>query len=217
MRHFFSLNPLFPGANEVDQASKIHDVLGTPDQSVLQKFKQYAFLLLSSTVYSLMHNKKQNSIFCPSGRSRAMQFNFPPKKGTGISRLIPKCPAPALSLLYQMLAYDPDERITADTALRHTYFREIRCTIKHEAFGTAVAWASTFSLLEWLKRERRPFTDFPGLCTARRAKAPTAPQTTPVGQPESERWRAGTPDSPLCWTWAHIHTAEPDILSEGNL
>lgn len=62
-----------------------------------------------------------------------MQFNFPPKKGTGISRLIPKCPAPALSLLYQMLAYDPDERITADTALRHTYFREIRCATKHEA------------------------------------------------------------------------------------
>uniref|UniRef100_H2U7R7 MOK protein kinase n=1 Tax=Takifugu rubripes TaxID=31033 RepID=H2U7R7_TAKRU len=97
-----SLNPLFPGANEVDQASKIHDVLGTPDQSVLQKFKQ----------------------------SRAMHFNFPPKKGTGISRLIPKCPAPALSLLYQMLAYDPDERITADTALRHTYFREIRMAEK---------------------------------------------------------------------------------------
>lgn len=77
--------------------------------------------------------KRQTSIFCPSGRSRAMQFNFPPKKGTGISRLIPKCPAPALSLLYQMLAYDPDERITADTALRHTYFRELRCAIKHDA------------------------------------------------------------------------------------
>lgn len=61
-----------------------------------------------------------------SGRTRAMNFNFPPKKGTGISRLIPSCPAPALSLLYQMLAYDPDERITAETALRHTYFREIR-------------------------------------------------------------------------------------------
>lgn len=81
----------------------------------------------------IMHIRKPNSVFCPSCRSRAMQFNFPPKKGTGISRLIPKCPAPALSLLYQMLAYDPDERITADTALRHTYFREIRCTIKHRA------------------------------------------------------------------------------------
>uniref|UniRef100_A0A3Q3JK65 Protein kinase domain-containing protein n=1 Tax=Monopterus albus TaxID=43700 RepID=A0A3Q3JK65_MONAL len=93
-----SLNPLFPGTNELDQVAKIHDVLGTPDQSLLQKFKQ----------------------------SRAMHFNFLPKKGSGISRLIPNCSAPALSLLYQMLAYDPDERITAETALRHTYFREIR-------------------------------------------------------------------------------------------
>ncbi|TMS21075.1 MAPK/MAK/MRK overlapping kinase [Larimichthys crocea] len=29
-----------------------------------------------------------------------------------------------------MLAYDPDERITAETALRHTYFREIRLAEK---------------------------------------------------------------------------------------
>lgn len=97
-----SLNPLFPGTNELDQVAKIHDVLGTPDQSILQKFKQ----------------------------SRAIHFNFPQKKGTGISRLIPNCPAPALSLLYQMLAYDPDERISAETALRHMYFREIRLTEK---------------------------------------------------------------------------------------
>ncbi|KAM3595310.1 uncharacterized protein V6R79_021524 [Siganus canaliculatus] len=90
-----SLNPLFPGTNELDQVAKIHEVLGTPDPSILHKFKQ----------------------------SRAMHFNFPTKKGTGISRLLPACPAPALSLLYQMLAYDPDERITAETALQHTYFR----------------------------------------------------------------------------------------------
>ncbi|XP_028293432.1 MAPK/MAK/MRK overlapping kinase isoform X2 [Gouania willdenowi] len=97
-----SLNPLFPGVNELDQISKIHDVLGTPDQSLLLKFKQ----------------------------SRAMHFNFPPRKGNGISRLIPHCSAPALSLLYQMLAYDPDERISAETALRHTFFREIRMAEK---------------------------------------------------------------------------------------
>uniref|UniRef100_A0A667YYH5 MOK protein kinase n=1 Tax=Myripristis murdjan TaxID=586833 RepID=A0A667YYH5_9TELE len=97
-----SLNPLFPGTNELDQVSKIHDVLGTPDRSLLQKFKQ----------------------------SRAMRFDFPPKRGSGISRLIPNCPAPALSLLYQMLAYDPDERITAEAALHHTYFREIRWNLK---------------------------------------------------------------------------------------
>ncbi|XP_061651943.1 MAPK/MAK/MRK overlapping kinase-like isoform X1 [Phyllopteryx taeniolatus] len=97
-----NLNPLFPGANGLDQIAKIHDVLGTPEQSVLRKFKQ----------------------------SRAMHFNFPAKKGSGISRLLPNCATPAVSLLYQMLAYDADERITATTALRHTYFREIRVAEK---------------------------------------------------------------------------------------
>lgn len=38
-----SLSPLFPGTNELDQVDKIHDVLGTPDSSVLQKFKPYVF------------------------------------------------------------------------------------------------------------------------------------------------------------------------------
>jgi hypothetical protein len=35
-----SLQPLFPGANELDQISKIHDVIGTPAQKTLTKFKQ---------------------------------------------------------------------------------------------------------------------------------------------------------------------------------
>ncbi|XP_053489719.1 MAPK/MAK/MRK overlapping kinase isoform X2 [Ictalurus furcatus] len=93
-----SLKPLFPGTNEVDQVSKIHDVLGTPDCMVLQKFKQ----------------------------SRVMPFDFLPRKGCGLSQLIPRCSAPSLSLLYQMLAYDPDERISPRTALQHTCFRELR-------------------------------------------------------------------------------------------
>ncbi|XP_072545940.1 MAPK/MAK/MRK overlapping kinase-like isoform X2 [Salminus brasiliensis] len=93
-----SLNPLFPGSNEVDQVSKIHDVLGTPESTVLQKFKQ----------------------------SRAMHFDFLPRKGCGLSQLIPRCSAPSLSLLYQMLAYDPDERISARVAMQHTCFRELR-------------------------------------------------------------------------------------------
>ncbi|XP_019494958.1 PREDICTED: MAPK/MAK/MRK overlapping kinase isoform X4 [Hipposideros armiger] len=35
-----SLQPLFPGANELDQISKIHDVVGTPAEKTLTKFKQ---------------------------------------------------------------------------------------------------------------------------------------------------------------------------------
>ncbi|XP_038823680.1 MAPK/MAK/MRK overlapping kinase-like isoform X3 [Salvelinus namaycush] len=108
-----SLSPLFPGTNELDQVTKIHDVLGTPDSSLLQKFRQ----------------------------SRAMRFDFPPRKGSGISRLIPNCSAPSLSLLYQMLAYDPEERIGSRAALQHAYFRELRLAERradslHRAIGT---------------------------------------------------------------------------------
>ncbi|KAL2099285.1 hypothetical protein ACEWY4_005765 [Coilia grayii] len=97
-----SLSPLFPGTNEIDQVDKIHDVLGTPDSTVLQKFKQ----------------------------SRAMRFDFPPRKGCGISHLIPQVSSTTLSLLYQMLAYDPEERISARTALTHTFFKEQRVVEK---------------------------------------------------------------------------------------
>ncbi|XP_044916474.1 MAPK/MAK/MRK overlapping kinase isoform X5 [Felis catus] len=97
-----SLQPLFPGANELDQISKIHDVIGTPAEKTLTKFKQ----------------------------SRAMSFDFPFKKGSGIplltANLSPKC----LSLLHAMVAYDPDERITAHQALQHPYFQDQRAVEK---------------------------------------------------------------------------------------
>ncbi|EDV20301.1 uncharacterized protein TRIADDRAFT_32247, partial [Trichoplax adhaerens] len=35
-----TLHPLFPGANEVDQVAKIHDIMGTPPDHLLQKFKE---------------------------------------------------------------------------------------------------------------------------------------------------------------------------------
>ncbi|XP_058605984.1 MAPK/MAK/MRK overlapping kinase-like isoform X2 [Onychostoma macrolepis] len=93
-----SLSPLFPGRNELDQVNKIHEVLGTPDTTLLQKFKQ----------------------------SRAMRFDFPPRKGCGISQLIPHCSAATLSLLHQMLTYDPEERMSARAALQHPCFRDLR-------------------------------------------------------------------------------------------
>ncbi|KAL2789480.1 MAPK/MAK/MRK overlapping kinase isoform 2, partial [Daubentonia madagascariensis] len=97
-----SLQPLFPGANELDQISKIHDVIGTPAQKTLTKFKQ----------------------------SRAMSFDFPFKKGSGIPLLTTNLSPQCLSLLHAMVAYDPDERITAHQALQHPYFQEQRATEK---------------------------------------------------------------------------------------
>ncbi|XP_073854360.1 MAPK/MAK/MRK overlapping kinase isoform X15 [Macaca fascicularis] len=44
-----SLQPLFPGVNELDQISKIHDVIGTPAQKTLTKFKQGSGIPLLTT------------------------------------------------------------------------------------------------------------------------------------------------------------------------
>lgn len=55
-----------------------------------------------------------------------MRFDFPPRKGCGISQLVPHCSAAGLSLLHQMLNYDPEERISARAALQHPCFRELR-------------------------------------------------------------------------------------------
>ncbi|XP_043553295.1 MAPK/MAK/MRK overlapping kinase-like isoform X2 [Chiloscyllium plagiosum] len=100
-----SLQPLFPGSNEVDQIAKIHEVIGTPNSETLRKFKQ----------------------------TRAMSFDFPQKKGIGISCLIPHTTSESISLMNAMMEYDPEERITAKRALQHPYFRELRLAEKQAA------------------------------------------------------------------------------------
>ena len=95
-----SLYPLFPGSNEVDQISRIHKVLGTPSQEILQKFKS-------------------------KGASH-ISFDFPNQKGLGIPQLIPHAPADGVELMVKLLKYDASERISAREAMRHPYFRDIR-------------------------------------------------------------------------------------------
>ena len=67
-----------------------------------------------------------------------MNFNFPPKKGSGIEKMLPHCSQDCVDLIYQMCAYDPDERITAKQGLRHPYFKELR-SVKVEPFDPLTA------------------------------------------------------------------------------
>ena len=94
-----SLFPLFPGTNELDQINKIHSVLGTPSQELLEKFRKH---------------------------SAHIDFNFPSSEGTGIAKLIPHAPPDAVELMLKILADNPDDRLSARQALRHAYFRELR-------------------------------------------------------------------------------------------
>ncbi|NXW90865.1 MOK kinase, partial [Alopecoenas beccarii] len=92
-----SFQPLFPGSNELDQISKIHDIIGTPANETLHKFKQ----------------------------SRIVTFDFPFKKGKGIPPLMQNLSPKGYSLLYAMITYDPDKRIAAHQALQHPYFQDV--------------------------------------------------------------------------------------------
>ncbi|XP_011405604.1 PREDICTED: MAPK/MAK/MRK overlapping kinase-like isoform X2 [Amphimedon queenslandica] len=95
-----SLRPLFPGSNELDQISKIHDVVGTPSSQVLDKFRKI--------------------------QSKSMDFNFPYKHPTGISILLKHASKQCIDLITKLCTYDPEERPSAKETLRHPYFKELR-------------------------------------------------------------------------------------------
>ena len=52
-----------------------------------------------------------------------MEINFPTKKGLGMEKLLPSgCPNDLKDILTKLLAYDPNERITSEQAIKHDYF-----------------------------------------------------------------------------------------------
>lgn len=48
--------------------------------------------------------------FCFNSQSRCMNFNFPPKAGTGFAALFKSVSPTCLDLLCKLCTYDPDER-----------------------------------------------------------------------------------------------------------
>ncbi|CAD8192598.1 unnamed protein product [Paramecium octaurelia] len=98
MFEIIALFPLFPGTNELDQINKIHNILGTPNQKVFDRFRKQA---------------------------THMEINFPPKHGSGIDRLLQGQSKECIDLIKLLLIYDPEERINAQQALKHEYFREL--------------------------------------------------------------------------------------------
>ncbi|KAG8199462.1 hypothetical protein JTE90_000327 [Oedothorax gibbosus] len=102
--------PLFPGSSEIDQLTKIHNVLGTPKSSIIAKLRRHKRLV-------------------------GVDFNFPPYAGIGISILAPGASSDALELLVALCAYDEEERPTARQALKNPYFMDLRLAEKYHHSG----------------------------------------------------------------------------------
>lgn len=91
MAELYTFRPLFPGKSEIDEIFKICSVIGTPDKSDWPEGYQLA---------------------------AAMNFRFPSFSRTSLGILIPNASSEAVSLMEDMLQWNPAKRPTAQQALR---------------------------------------------------------------------------------------------------
>ncbi|KAG8442389.1 hypothetical protein GDO86_011255 [Hymenochirus boettgeri] len=96
MAELYTLRPLFPGTSEVDEIFKICQVLGTPKKNDWSEGYQLA---------------------------TSMNFRFPQCVPINLKTLIPNASEEALTLMRDMLHWDPKKRPTASQALRYPYFQ----------------------------------------------------------------------------------------------
>ena len=93
-----TLEPIFPGDDEIDQVNKINYILGSPPDDLFEKF-----------VKNSAHRN---------------EFNFEYQKGIGIHRYLNHVSSDVVDLISKMLIYDPDMRPTAGECLNHKCFKE---------------------------------------------------------------------------------------------
>ena len=93
-----TLEPLFPGDDEIDQVNKINYIMGSPSEELFEKF---------------VKNSAHRS-----------EFNFGYQKGVGIYKYLGHVSRDIVDLINKMLIYDPDLRPTARECLNHDCFKE---------------------------------------------------------------------------------------------
>ncbi|XP_046614468.1 serine/threonine-protein kinase dyf-5-like isoform X2 [Neodiprion virginianus] len=96
MAELYTFRPLFPGNSEIDEIFKICSVIGTPNKDDWPEGYQLA---------------------------AAMNFKFPNFSSTPLSKLIPNASQESVSLMEDMMRWNPVQRPTAQQSLRYRYFQ----------------------------------------------------------------------------------------------
>lgn len=102
---------LFPGTNDLDQLGKIVKTLGPPTLEKFPKLKELPDY--EKMIWNPVDNKEDR-----------------------MERMVLRASPLALDLLGRMLVYDADARVSAEDALRHSYFWEspAPCTLSELPF-----------------------------------------------------------------------------------
>ncbi|KAL3644448.1 hypothetical protein CASFOL_009628 [Castilleja foliolosa] len=105
MAELLSKEPLFNGKTEFDQLDKIFKILGTPNETIWPGLSELPGVKVNfvKQQYNLLRRK------------------FPATSFTGS----PVLSDAGFDLLNKLLTYDPKQRITAEEALNHEWFREV--------------------------------------------------------------------------------------------
>ncbi|SPO31832.1 related to MAP kinase [Ustilago trichophora] len=89
--------PIFGGKDYVDQIARINNVLGSPSEAVLDKIG--------------------------SERAKTYIKSLPNMPAVPLEKLYPNANPEALDLVAKLLTWDPDQRLTAEQALRHPWLK----------------------------------------------------------------------------------------------
>ncbi|XP_037933620.1 serine/threonine-protein kinase PITSLRE [Teleopsis dalmanni] len=112
---FLQMAPLFPGKTESEELNKIFKLLGTPNEKIWPGYKD---LPLVKNLLS------QNSQFADYPVSNLRKH------------FIDKTSEAGISFLQGLLTYDPKQRLNAEAALKHPYFKELPLPIDPSMFPT---------------------------------------------------------------------------------
>lgn len=91
-------DPLFPGDSEIDELFRIFRILGTPNENVWPGVSAY----------------------------KDFKSSFPKWSPEGLAKHCPDLDADGIDLLEKLLIYEPGRRISAQQALAHPYFEDLK-------------------------------------------------------------------------------------------
>lgn len=129
--------PLFPGKDHVNQFSIITELLGTPDEDVIQTI-------------------------CSENTLRFVQ-SLPQREKIPFTERFPTVESEAIDMLERMLVFDPRKRITVEEALAHPYLAPYHDPSDEPVADTVFDWSFTeadLTLDEWKERIYNEVLDF---------------------------------------------------------